>query len=286
MKAKYILLIALLLLMSVQAQYPNHINIKVAADNQYIKYEINGKKSGTHYTKALTLNIQNISVSDWKIHIPNGMVMEAHDVDYQNFIITNEEMITLKAGEVKEIALFAMCIEKNDIGPGENEQYYLGEIANKKLTKVSQFIQDHTMFQPEGQYALWAVSDNYPIYNIAGFDTSAQRQLQALVANVTNQSIPAYKPSNDYMTEYYDVPMQLTIGGEFEYKFRTDKSVTIAMFDTNNIVVRELFKNPLVKPGYHKFEYEFDGSIYTDEVYFIKLIVNGEVKLNLKLAKV
>ena len=69
------------------------------------------------------------------------------------------------------------------------------------------------------------------------------------------------------------------VGGEFEYKINSPRSVVIAMFDNDNIVVRELFNNPEVKPGVHTFEYAFDATVYTDEFYYIRMIMNGDIAL-------
>jgi hypothetical protein len=287
MKARVLLLLPTLLLLSFSGKVPTTVDILKAIENNYIQYSISGKRSGTHYTKAFTMDIQNISARDWKVQVPNGLVLTANDSDYQNFIITQEEFISLAPGESKKIPLYAMCIEADDLGPDENQYYEVSRLANSDLLKLTQFIQDNKMFQPEAQYAVWCMTDDRPIRGIAGYDTTAQRQLRNLVAEITGKSLPVpMNDENDYLVDYYDGPMRLTIGGMFEYKFSKVKSVTIAMFDTDNIVVRELFRDPQVKPGYHKFDYEFDASVYTDDVYFIKLIVDDEVKLNLKLDKI
>jgi len=51
------------------------------------------------------------------------------------------------------------------------------------------------------------------------------------------------------------------------------------MFNKENMVVRELLFEPFVEPGTYEFKFSFDASVYTDPVYYIKLIINKDVKI-------
>ena len=51
------------------------------------------------------------------------------------------------------------------------------------------------------------------------------------------------------------------------------------MFNSQGIVVREIYYNANEKPWVHKVNFEFDYTVFTDEYYDIKLIANEEVML-------
>lgn len=53
------------------------------------------------------------------------------------------------------------------------------------------------------------------------------------------------------------------------------------MFDENNIVVRELYKNDSCSQGRHEMEFKFDATEYTDEFYYVRLLENGEIMVEL-----
>ena len=73
------------------------------------------------------------------------------------------------------------------------------------------------------------------------------------------------------------------MGGEFKYKLSQQRSISIAMFDKNNIVVRELYNNPAVPTGVHTFNYEFDASCFTDDFYYIRMIEDHRIVLEGKI---
>nr|NQU88827.1 hypothetical protein [Bacteroidota bacterium] len=81
-----------------------------------------------------------------------------------------------------------------------------------------------------------------------------------------------------YCTSY-----KVKMGGEFQYDLYETRSITIAMFDKDNIVVRELYKNQEVLPGPHHLKFNFDATAFEDEYYFVKVIDNGEIVINMKI---
>ena len=67
----------------------------------------------------------------------------------------------------------------------------------------------------------------------------------------------------------------------FSYSWKA--SVSVGLFNQRNVLVRELYNDPAVTPGEHKVSYAFDNSVYTDSVYYARLISDGEVKINRKI---
>ena len=72
------------------------------------------------------------------------------------------------------------------------------------------------------------------------------------------------------------------MGGNFEYNFSKSQDVQIAMFDKNGILVRELFNQKKVPSGSHTFTFEFDSNVYTDDVYYFKLIAMNDILVDQK----
>ena len=55
------------------------------------------------------------------------------------------------------------------------------------------------------------------------------------------------------------------------------------MFDEEDRIVRELFNDPNVSAGEHTMEFKFDAEVYTNKTYFIRMIVDDEIKINMKM---
>jgi hypothetical protein len=212
------------------------------------------------------------------------LVLQANDSSYQNFVVTKEEILSLKPGQVTEIQLYAMCLESYDASPDVTSVYHPSKLADSSLLGLTRKIEKEELFNFEAQTAVWALSCKYPIDYITGFDTVLTRQLIGYVADETGQELPPPPAPDDYERNYYSTSTyKLKMSGEFSYNLYENRSITIAMFDKDNIVVRELYKNTVEKPGDHKLKFEFDATAYTDDFYYLKVIDNGDVAIEMKV---
>lgn len=83
----------------------------------------------------------------------------------------------------------------------------------------------------------------------------------------------------------YDRPSLDTenLCGKFEYSLVRTSAITIGLFNAQNTIVRELLNTPAMPRGEHSLNFEFDMSAYTNQVYFVRLIIDGEIKLSYKI---
>jgi hypothetical protein len=263
---------------------PQTRSLTEAEKQKLIQFSIHGNEGSTHYIRPLLLEVKNISNSITNLKIENGLVLQANDSSYQNFVVTNEEILSLKPGQETEIQLFAMCLESSDASPGATSVYHPTILADSSLLGLTHKIEKEKLFNYEAQTAVWALSCKYPIDYITGFDTVLTRQLIGYVADETGQELPPPPAPDDYERNYYSTSTyKLKMSGEFSYNLYENRSITIAMFDKDNIVVRELYKNTVEKPGDHKLKFEFDATAYTDDFYYLKVIDNGDVAIEMKV---
>jgi len=261
----------------------DYLTLNEAAAKNMISYKISGNESSTHYLKPVKLIVKNLRNEELKLIIKLGTIITPDDSEYQNIIVTKEELICLSPLKEKVFEIYGMCTEPGDIAPDISAVYRFENKINEKLLPLLRLIQAKKYYKPEGQYAVWAAYEKRPLKYICGYDTVAEKELVNIVAEITNQPIPVRNNNENYLTNYYNNQIKLKIGGNFDYKLSQEKSLSIAMFDKNNVIVRELYKNDHVCAGTHHFDYYFDASVYTDDYYFIRLIINDEIKLNLKV---
>jgi hypothetical protein len=254
-------------------------NLLDAIKNKNVKCTIQGNSSSTHYLEPIIATITNISSQPITVEINDGDMFIPTDSNKQNIVVTSQEILVLKPLEKKTIKIKGMCTEQSD-GAGNNETVYTFKPNdNKNLKKLSEFIQSKKYQTTTAQYAVWSLMNNSDINSIYGADSTEETDLKKFMASLTGKT---YVLTNkNYRYNYYEPPKE-KVGGKFEYNFAKKQDVQIAMFDKNGILVRELFNQKDVPGGLHTFNFEFDSSVYTDDVYYFKLIALNDVLVNQK----
>jgi hypothetical protein len=284
LKKIIILLVAVAFLSAKQYnEKPASIELSAALEKGLVNITITGNDESPHYAKPLLITISNLKNETIQIRIPNGQLFTSEDPEFQDIIVNKEELITLKPGESLERSLHGMCIQQSNGAPGSSSMYRLNGLAQGNLATLTREIEKSGNFNTLGQYAIWTLTDNQHLNNISGFDIKEAERLKTFVAGLLNVPVPEYDP-NDYLTNYAnDGLIKRSATGRFKYTFSEKSSVTIAMFDEDNIVVRELYNNPNETPGKHELEFKFDTEVYQNKAYYVRMIVDGEIKINMKM---
>lgn len=219
--------------------------------------------------------------------IPNGQQLISNEDPTQDLILVQEELLAVKPNESREELLFAMCTQHSNSAPGDRDLYTLGNSAEGPLKKIAEEIQKKKAFNTIGQYSVWNATDDYGLLGIEGFDTAEADHFQNFVADVLNLEIPTEE--NVLRYENVDEPhrrlVEHIVGGEFNFSFTKPSDVTIGMFNERNVIVKELLNKPQTEPGKHNFTFEFDTMQYTEKNYYIRLIINGQIKVNYKVRR-
>lgn len=279
------LIICLVALISISASQPVIItyDLKTAIEKKLVSCSIYGNDESTHYYQPIKIDITNLTNKNISIRIPNGQKFIADSTDVQDVIITQEELIALSPKKKESKPLFAMCIQQYNSASNQSTTYRLGILATGSLDKIAKEIEIKKSFNTLGQYTIWAITDEFPLEEIAGFDEKESIHFQKFAANLLKVPAPKYEP-NKYDT-YYETSRSFkrSVVGEFKYKFSSKNHVTLGLFNEQDIIVRELYNNPHEKPGEHTFNFAFDTKNYSDPTYYIRMVVNGEVKINMKM---
>lgn len=252
-----------------------------ALEKNLITSEVNGNIDSPHYIQPILITLTNTSVETIKVTIPNGQIFTSDSV--QDVIVTQKELITLAPKEAKTLPLYAMCIQQNESGSNDLATYAPGGIATGHLALLTHEIEIRKDFNTLGQYSIWAITDGVHLNTISGFDEEEALYLKTFTAGVLNVPVPDYDPE-DYLTNYNDNGLiKRSATSKFKFYFSSESAVTIAMFDENDIVVRELYNNPNTPKGTHDLEFKFDIEVYQKKVYYVRLIQNGEIKINMTM---
>jgi hypothetical protein len=162
----------------------------------------------------LNYSITNLIKDSLCITIPAGWRFnsDAGKNDYQDILITHDEILVLRSKEVKTFDIKGFCCEATKGGPQKGAKYTLGKMADNSLVALAQYLKDHPVDQNTQQYSVWAISDNKETANITSGNDSIATLVRSFVANVKGEPQPWYtllKKSNVSQTgAIYDFPIR------------------------------------------------------------------------------
>ena len=255
------------------------IDLDYAIQQQMIQYTVIGTLDSPHYIKPISITLENKHGNNFLLKIPSGYTFTSKDTTYQDIIITKEEVIAVTKNKPITRDLYGMCIQKYQSAPNEEIEYTANGITKGKLNQIAKEIEHQNEHSILGQHAIWNITDDSTLYDIAGYESTDGASLRDFTADLLN--VPRIKIED--INEERNIISKRTVGGNFRYNFPYTSSVTIGMFNAQDIIVKELFHNPNTPAGEHHLAYEFDASIYPDDTYYIRLIVNEKIKINFEM---
>lgn len=251
-------------------------------NNGKLSYTCNGNDESVHYAKPLKIQLKNNSSSAINVSLPAGYVFRADDSTYQNILITNSMLAALQPGQSKTYVLNGMCLEESDRAPRNESTFSSIGMAEDKLVKLAQFIEKNKFFSPAGQNAVWTLINDKPLYEVASLDTAQAYKLQHFLSDLTGKPILPAPEEEAYLYDYSERPHKVVLGGEIVFNTSRVMKIEWSLFNEDGILLREIY-NGFIGPGEVTLNFEYDAEVYSDPVYFLKLVTDGELMYNKKL---
>lgn len=269
----------LIVTLSFCSQLSSSISFDDALARKQITASAVGNKGSTHYQQPVLLSIKNISSAEISIQLPVGRYFHSEDTTEQNFVSTEPLLVSIAPGQTTSVPVSAMCVNHSKSSPEEGDVYQIRKPAPEKLLKTAQYINDHKLYGSYlGQTMMWCISDNEPLESVFEYSGTHINDALKFLSSVTGKPLPPSPAADDYERNPRAVP-KIRMGGSFTYRFSSPKAVHIAMFDSENIAVRELYNNPVEPAGEHKVNYEFDASVYRGNTYYIRFLCDNKIFL-------
>jgi hypothetical protein len=268
-------LITFALLISLHNANADTLSLSQALKGNIVKCSFEGNSNSTHYLNPLQVSLVSNENKFHTIVIETGQQFESSDSSLQNLVIVKRELITLPPYQKKTSLLSAMCVELHNGSPQSKIAYAEGKMSTGFLLELAKLIDKQKYFDLAAQQAIWCLTDKSSIETIDGFDSAEVRALQQLVSKATGQPMPKIIAGKSYRQPVIVDSLE----GSFTYQVREPSVVLIAMFDKTNRVVRELYRNNNEPAGKKSFHFAFDSTVYTDEIYYIRLLINGEKRI-------
>lgn len=261
------------------------VDLEQALRQKQVQVSVLANSNSAHYQNPVSLSLRNNGSSSLEVRIPAGTVFLPEDSSYQGYISNRDLIVKLGSGERKTLPVSAMCIHAGRKAPLSEIPYHYQGKADGSLLRVAELIQELQLQETvQGQQAVWTVSDNEPLESVTSFSESSRALLVQRLAAITGRPVPPPPAPDDYERNLQLRPRQSRVGGFYEFTLARTQAIHIAMFSEDNVVLRELYNNPAESPGPHRIEFEFDASVYTGNLYYFRLLADGEIKLETEMS--
>ena len=256
--------------------------LKKALELNIVSATIKGNDESPHYFNPLILELKNLTHVSLSILIMPGDIFKSDDPEYQDILITKFERIEIKAGTTLRIPLFGMCIQEFNSAPGSEQKYSLAERGGDDLSLLANRINKEKAFNIAAQQAVWSVTDGYPLDKIGNLSDEQSDQAREMVAGLESSDTTVTRGLTIRRNNNNGL-IKRQMDGNFKYRISKESEVHIALFNEQNIVVKELFNDTAVTAGEHDFRYTMNEYIDPTKYYYVRLIIDGEIKINFEM---
>lgn len=278
------ILISTLLIFSSHQEAAKNLSLPEALKSKHISIQAEYVDGAPHYKYPLSVQIENLQSTPLQVDIKSGNVFLAEDAQLQDMIVTEDQPVVLQPREKKTLTLAAMCISPSKGSGFKGTSYRLSSESYPSLEQLASFIGKKKVQTSEAQQALWVLINNQPLSCIYGPDTILSLDLQQQVAAIRKEKIPEkLQVSNSYQYNYYYGELKIELSGYFNYDIYKARNIEIAMFNDRGVLVRELMRKDVSSAGNHRLDYKFDASVYDEDVYYVKLIMDDRIMVSRKV---
>lgn len=142
----------------------------------------------------LDYSVTNLLKDSLVVIIPAGWRFNSNagKNDYQDILITQDQLLVLKPKQTKLFDVKGYCCEATKSGPIKGVPYTLGKMADSSLVLLARYLNTHKTDANTEQYSVWAISDGKETANITSSNDSIAALLRTFVATVKGEPLPWY----------------------------------------------------------------------------------------------
>lgn len=236
-----------------------------------ITVTVEGK--GDHVGKTLSLKVENLQKKTLEIVLEAGLKFHSFDTIVQDLILTKGRTFEIDGHATRRYSLYGMCIQQNNVGPGAEELFSLGIMAESPLLDVAQYISQKNYQNSAGQSALWAVTDGAKIASIHDDDPAVTKDLQLFMSKLLDKPLPwysiQYRDNPDPRVVFTNNPA--VVHAKFRYQLDKQTTVSLAIFDSTGTVVKMIGENMQQRPATHELKFKWETSHIPHGIYYVRV---------------
>ncbi len=163
---------------------------------------------------ALNYSVTNLLKDSLIVIIPAGWRFnsDAGKMDYQDILVTKDQILVLNAHQTKIFDITGFCCEATKGGPQKGAKYTLGKLADSNLVSLARYLKANPIDENSQQYSVWAISDKKETSSITNNNDSLASLLRTFVSKIKGEPIPWYtllkKATITQSGAVYDIPLR------------------------------------------------------------------------------
>ena len=253
------------------------MTLNEALEKDLIK--VSFKAEGGHEGKCIQMDLVSLHKRDIDLSIPAGTHFASADTSSQDLMMVKAEQTLLAKGGKKRLYIYAVCTQRSNSSPGEDELYAFNGTAEGDLKQLADYISTKRYYNKQGaQLAVWILTDGGGLEDIYDDDHDVRKGLQQFMADLTGMPVPWYTKQ---LTNYEPGPERrqepAIIHAEYEYHFNRETQIDLAVYNEAGNTIKVIKENYIVPAMNYGMRFTLTVHGLPKGKYYVRLHANGEL---------
>jgi hypothetical protein len=226
---------------------------------------------GGYSEKCISVYLKNTGSSRITVLMEPGTVLNNLNEAQQDIIVVRTLKIDLAPFQMIDTAAYGNCCQSSNSSPKKGQRFALARMADSTMIALCKFIERRRINNNSAQHAIWTISDGHKLASIGVPTDTALVELFNICANGNNIPRPWYyigyrkTPGIVFSNEVCRVVLN------FDYMKKSNKNLTIAVYDACGRMVKTLLSNSYAVPGNKNFHFDLEIFNWPSGKYTLKL---------------
>jgi len=233
--------------------------------------KLNLSSTGGHSENCMAVKVQNLGSNALNLYLEPGYILDNLDDHQQDIIVVKSLKIKLNPHQKIDTVAYGFCCQSHNASPKTGQKFRLGKMADTLMVKLCHYINNHKVNAGAAQSAVWTISNKHHLATIGQPKDTSMIELIKICNRNNNVALPWFYVgySNIPGLVFSNIPCKVVLN--FEYNKKSNKQLTISIYDQSGHKIKTLLANSFASPGLKSFHYDFDIVNWKKGVYTLKV---------------
>jgi hypothetical protein len=233
--------------------------------------QVNMESSGGFSENCVSIKIHNLEAIPLCIVIDPGLILDNLNEKQQDIIVVKKLKMKLYPQETKDTMVYGFCCQSHNGSPIYGQKFRIGKMADTLMVKLCNYLSSHKVNSGIAQSAVWTISDRHQIASIGHLKDTSITEILKICSKFLNVALPWFSVGYRKLPGlvFSDVPCNLVLN--FDYIKKTNKQITIAIYNNSGTSVKTLLANSYAAPGKQSYHFNLDIVNWPKGTYTLKV---------------
>ena len=148
--------------------------------------------TGAYQGFCMYIQLGNRGQDSLILTLEAGRCLNSLDDQFQDILVTKEEVIVLSRLQIKKIKVKGYCCQASNRCPNANAVYGINKLADSNLVCIARYLSRSNYPPAIEQMAVWSISDKYSIASVCDNRDNSFLELRQYLANLKGEKLPWY----------------------------------------------------------------------------------------------